>query len=100
MQTSLTHHSTVWQPRWDSAKAERAQCGCSRCAAALSSATTYTKERSNMADRAGGLHDRLNRIAHWDVNVTDLERSRAWYEATTTLRVIARTKASQRFPSF
>jgi len=53
-----------------------------------------------MADRAGGLHDRLNRISHWDVNVTDLERSRAWYEATTTLRVVARTKASQSFPSF
>ena len=53
-----------------------------------------------MADRASGLHDRLNRISHWDVNVTDLERSRAWYEATTTLRVVARTKASQRFPSF
>ena len=53
-----------------------------------------------MADRASGLHDRLNRISHWDVNVTDLERSRSWYEATTTLRVVARTKASQSFPSF
>jgi hypothetical protein len=53
-----------------------------------------------MADRASGLHDRLNRISHWDVNVTDLERSRAWYEATTTLRVVARTKAAQSFPSF
>ena len=52
-----------------------------------------------MANRAGGLHDRLNRISHWDVNVTSLERSRFWYEATTTLRVIARTKASQSFPS-
>lgn len=45
-----------------------------------------------------GLHDRLNRISHWDVNVSDLERSRAWYEATTPLRVFARTKASQEFP--
>ena len=53
-----------------------------------------------MADRASSLHDRLNRISHWDVNVTDLERSRSWYEATTTLRVVARTKASQSFPSF
>ena len=53
-----------------------------------------------MADRASGLPDRLNRISHWDVNVTDLERSSAWYEATTTLRVVARTKASQSFPSF
>src|SRR4029450_2489273 len=53
-----------------------------------------------MADGANSLHDRLNRISHWDVNVTDLERSRAWYEATTTLRVIARTTAAQRFPSF
>ena len=44
-----------------------------------------------MTNQARGLHDRLNRISHWDVNVTDLERSRAWYEATTTLRVIART---------
>jgi catechol 2,3-dioxygenase-like lactoylglutathione lyase family enzyme len=53
-----------------------------------------------MANRADGLHDRLNRISHWDVNVTDLERSRSWYETTTTLRVVARTKASQSFPSF
>jgi catechol 2,3-dioxygenase-like lactoylglutathione lyase family enzyme len=53
-----------------------------------------------MADRTGGLHDRLNRISHWDVNVTDLERSRAWYEATTPLRVVGRTQASQSFPSF
>lgn len=44
-----------------------------------------------------GLHDRINRISHWDVNVTNLERSRAWYEATTKLRVIARTTASQSF---
>ncbi len=34
------------------------------------------------------------------MNVTDLERSRSWYEATTTLRVVARTKVSQSFPSF
>jgi catechol 2,3-dioxygenase-like lactoylglutathione lyase family enzyme len=53
-----------------------------------------------MTDQAGSLHDRLNRISHWDVNVTDLERSRSWYEATTTLRVVARTKASQSFPGF
>jgi len=45
MQTSLTHRSTVWQPRWDFAKAQRVQCGRSRCASALSSATTSTKER-------------------------------------------------------
>ncbi len=34
------------------------------------------------------------------MNVTNLERSRSWYEATTTLRVVARTKASQSFPGF
>jgi catechol 2,3-dioxygenase-like lactoylglutathione lyase family enzyme len=50
-----------------------------------------------MTDQAGSLHDRLNRISHWDVNVTDLERSRSWYEATTTLKVVTRTKASQCF---
>jgi catechol 2,3-dioxygenase-like lactoylglutathione lyase family enzyme len=53
-----------------------------------------------MTDQAGSLHDRLNRISHWDVNVTDLERSRSWYEATTTLKVVTRTKASQSFPGF
>jgi len=53
-----------------------------------------------MAGRVDSLHDRLNRISHWDVNVTDLERSRAWYEATTSLHVVARTKASQSFPAF
>src|SRR5216683_5540318 len=49
------------------------------------------KERIDMANHIGGLHDRLNRISHWDVNVTDLGRSRSWYEATTTLRVVAQT---------
>lgn len=58
------------------------------------------KERIDMANHVGGLHDRLNRISHWDVNVTDLGRSRSWYEATTTLRVVAQTRASQGFPSF
>jgi len=53
-----------------------------------------------MTDQAATLHDRLNRISHWDVNVTNLERSRSWYEATTTLRVVTRTKASQSFPGF
>lgn len=53
-----------------------------------------------MASRETGLRARLNRISHWDVNVTDLERSRAWYEATTNLRVLARTRASQDFPGF
>jgi catechol 2,3-dioxygenase-like lactoylglutathione lyase family enzyme len=48
---------------------------------------------------ATSLHDRINRISHWDVNVTDLERSKHWYEASTTLRVIARTSAKQSFPS-
>ena len=67
-------------------------------------ATIYAKQifmwRIEVTDQAGSLHDRLNRISHWDVNVTDLERSRSWYEATTTLRVVARTKASQSFPGF
>src|SRR5262245_53060051 len=47
-----------------------------------------------------GLHDRLNRISHWDVNVSDLERSVSWYEATTPLRVVAETVADQPFASF
>ena len=52
-----------------------------------------------MADGPRGLHDRLNRISHWDVNVSDLQRSLAWYEATTALRPVARTRADQAFPS-
>ena len=51
-----------------------------------------------MANHVGGLHDRPNRISHYDVNVTDLGRSRSWYEATTTLRVVAQTSASRGFP--
>jgi catechol 2,3-dioxygenase-like lactoylglutathione lyase family enzyme len=49
--------------------------------------------------RDKSLHDRLNRTSHWDLNVADLARARAWYEATTGLRVIAETSASQDFPS-
>lgn len=45
------------------------------------------------------LRGRLNRISHYDVNVSDLERSRAWYEAVTALRVVAETAADQPFPS-
>jgi catechol 2,3-dioxygenase-like lactoylglutathione lyase family enzyme len=45
------------------------------------------------------LHDRINRIAHVVVNVSDLERSTAFYEAVTALRVVARTEAPpQGFP--
>jgi catechol 2,3-dioxygenase-like lactoylglutathione lyase family enzyme len=45
-------------------------------------------------DAHGGvtLRDRINRIAYLVVNVTDLERSRAFYEAVTPLRVVARTQ--------
>jgi catechol 2,3-dioxygenase-like lactoylglutathione lyase family enzyme len=52
-----------------------------------------------MPHPARSLHDRINRISHWDVNVTDLERSRAWYEAVTPLRVVAETRVHQPLPS-
>lgn len=52
-----------------------------------------------MASGKRGIHDRINRVSHWDVNVTNLERSRLWYEKTTTLRVVASTTASQDFPA-
>src|SRR5713101_6280006 len=48
---------------------------------------------------ARGLHDRLNRISHFDVNVSNLERSRARYEATTPLRAFSKTVCHQAFPS-
>lgn len=48
---------------------------------------------------AASLRDRINRIAYVVINVTDLERSRAFYEAVTPLRVVARLDASlQAFP--
>ena len=49
--------------------------------------------------RDASLHDRLNRTSHWDLNVADLAKARAWYEGTTALRVVAETSASQDFPS-
>lgn len=67
---------------------------------ALSATTSYAKKRMIWQTEPMVFTNRLNRISHWDVNVTDLERSRSWYEASTTLRVVARTKASQSFPSF
>ncbi len=36
-----------------------------------------------------GLHDRLNRILHWDLNVSDLGRSIGFYEALTSFRAAA-----------
>jgi catechol 2,3-dioxygenase-like lactoylglutathione lyase family enzyme len=52
-----------------------------------------------MASTKQTLHSHLNRISRWDLNVTDLERSKTWYEGTTTLRAVARTSANQSFPS-
>jgi catechol 2,3-dioxygenase-like lactoylglutathione lyase family enzyme len=44
------------------------------------------------------LRDRINRVAYVVINVTDLERSRAFYESVTPLKVAARTQAPvQRF---
>lgn len=44
------------------------------------------------------LRDRINRIAYVVVNVADLERSRAFYEAVTPLKTVLRTRAPlQRF---
>jgi catechol 2,3-dioxygenase-like lactoylglutathione lyase family enzyme len=57
--------------------------------------------KGDKGDRArdASLHDRLNRTSHWDLNVADLAKARAWYEGTTSLRVVAETSASQDFPS-
>ena len=65
---------------------------------ALAGAGTATAASGKGAHQSG-LHDRLNRTSHWDLNVADLERSRAWYEAATPLRVAAETSADQAFPS-
>lgn len=46
-----------------------------------------------------GLHNRLQRILYWEVNVGDLRRTREWVEAVTPLRVVAETSAGQAFPS-
>jgi catechol 2,3-dioxygenase-like lactoylglutathione lyase family enzyme len=44
------------------------------------------------------LRDRINRVAYVVINVSDLERSRAFYESVSPLRVVSRTRApSQRF---
>ncbi|MGD9694679.1 MAG: VOC family protein [Thermoleophilia bacterium] len=56
------------------------------------------KTRSHTRRR--GLRDRINFISHFDVNVSDLERSRRFYEATTGLRVVTETAAEQSFPGF
>jgi catechol 2,3-dioxygenase-like lactoylglutathione lyase family enzyme len=48
---------------------------------------------------ARGLRNRLNCVRHYDVNVTDLERSIAWYQATTGIRPVRRTSADQPMPS-
>lgn len=58
-----------------------------------------TPPKGGGAARAASLHDRLNRTSHWDLNVADLAKARAWYEGTTALRVVAETSASQDFPS-
>ncbi len=49
--------------------------------------------------QARGLRDRINLISHFDVNVTDAERSREFYERTMPLLATARIEARQDFPS-
>lgn len=46
-----------------------------------------TSERGSAhGSRDGGLHNRINRILHWDLNVRDLDRSIVFYEALTSFR--------------
>lgn len=66
---------------------------------AIAGLGTATGARGRAIRTAAGLHDRLNRASHWDLNVADLERSRAWYEAATPMRAVAETSADQAFPS-
>lgn len=47
-------------------------------------------------DRLG---DRVNHISHIDINVTDAERSRRFYEATMPVEAVAHIDASGPFPS-
>ena len=66
---------------------------------ALAGVGTASATNGKGAPRPRGCHDRLNRTSHWDLNVADLAKARAWYEGTTALRVVAETTASQDFPS-
>ncbi len=59
---------------------------------------TNTVPATPASDR--GIRNRLNRVSHWDVNVSDLERSREFYEATTMLEVVGETAADQAFATF
>jgi len=45
------------------------------------------------------IHQHLNGFSHWDMNVADRDKSRAWYEATTGMRMFAETSSDQAFPS-
>jgi catechol 2,3-dioxygenase-like lactoylglutathione lyase family enzyme len=47
----------------------------------------------------GQLGDRINHIAHVDVNVTDADRSRRFYEATMPVETVARIEGKGTFPS-
>lgn len=68
-------------------------------AAASSGPTSDGSPSSGPGPDTSTIHPHLNRFSHWDVNVGDLERARQWYEATTTMRVVAETSADQPFPS-
>ena len=58
------------------------------------------RTESPLARPTTDLRDRVNRIAELTVNVSDLDRSRAFYESVTPLRVFRRTAAApQPFPA-
>lgn len=65
--------------------------------AAVPTAIRYAPGTTPVINRHHGLHARLNRVSHFDFNVSDLERSRKWYEKYTPLRVIGKTCAEQAF---
>ena len=47
----------------------------------------------------GQLGDRINHIAHVDVNVTNADRSRRFYEATMPVETVTQIECKGAFPS-
>jgi catechol 2,3-dioxygenase-like lactoylglutathione lyase family enzyme len=69
-------------------------------AAATASATDKPPRHGEHHRANGGLRLHVNRFSHLTINVSDLERAKAFYEATLPLKVVARTNGpAQAYPS-
>ena len=92
--TDLTETRPATMPRRDFLRRSAvAGAGVAGAGMGIGGATALAGPKRPKGAAATTLRDRINRIAYVVINVTDLERSRTFYESVTSLKVATRTQA-------